>query len=164
MKLFVIFLLCLPFIEVYFFVSSIDLIGPWYSFLLSLLNICLGFYLFKLTGFIVLKNVQAQIAQAKLPTIHILKGMVRFVAAILLIIPGFFTDLIALLLLIPGLSHIFLFAIARNIDQAIKRGAIKVYHNFEQRDFRRRQSPSGEIIEVEFSEAHNKPNQNLDQN
>ncbi len=146
MKYFFLMLLCLPFIEVYVYVLSIEHLGGALSFFLSLLSIALGFYLFKFTGFYVLKKIQGDLARAKLPTIQILRGVRGFVAAVLLVIPGFFTDFLALMLFIPGLSHAVLFLVAKRIDQSIKSGAIKVYKHFEQSGPRQH----GEVIEVDF--------------
>lgn len=150
-------LLSLPFIEVYFYFKSIELIGGWYSFLLSFLNICLGFFLFKLAGFQVVRRVQSDLKNSKLPTRQILKTLIQLVAAVLLIIPGFFTDLLALFILVPGLSHLVVFVIAKKIDQAIKRGAIKVFHKFEQSELYKKTQNSSEIIEVDFQEIVEKP-------
>ncbi|CAH9014193.1 FxsA family protein [Candidatus Nitrosacidococcus sp. I8] len=103
-----IFLLGLPFIEIYLFIVIGSRIGAGATILLCLITALLGGNLVRYQGFSILRNVQSIGARGETPALEMLEGVVILISGILLIIPGFFTDFLALLGLIPNIRKLFI--------------------------------------------------------
>ena len=88
--------------------------APLTLFSLSYLPQLREFFFAKLQGLSTLKSGLINIYQNKVPFYEILSGASIAIAAMLLIIPGFMTDLIGFLLLIPFTRKILLRSIIRN--------------------------------------------------
>ena len=78
---------------------------------LIFLTAIIGIYFAKLQGIQTLKSGILNLYQNKMPIYEIMSGASIALAALLLIIPGFFTDLIGFILLIPFTRRI-LFSLA----------------------------------------------------
>ena len=66
-----------------------------------------GAYLARLQGFQVIKNIQQSLAQGILPTEDMLDGFIILCGGILLLTPGFLTDIVGIIFLFPP-SRFFL--------------------------------------------------------
>lgn len=71
-----------------------------------------GLALFRYVGFGLLRRVQAELAGGRMPTGTLLEGFVVLVAGVLLILPGFLSDVLAFLLLFAPLRRLIIAAIA----------------------------------------------------
>ena len=80
----------------------------------------LGIYFAKLQGVQTLKSGMLNLYQNKMPIYEIMSGASIAIAALLLIIPGFFTDLLGFLLLIPFTRKIILNFALKNKPQSKK--------------------------------------------
>lgn len=102
------FLLILPALEVAIFVAVAISIGFWKATLLSIATSVLGAILLKLAGQPRLRQVQSSLAGGNAHA-ETLGGTELFtvVAGLLLLIPGFLTDLLAILLLVPAIRRRF---------------------------------------------------------
>ncbi|PSJ56376.1 FxsA family protein [Kumtagia ephedrae] len=95
------FLLALPLIEIAGFVIVGSEIGVLATMALVLASCILGSILLRLQGFGVLSRIRQDVAEGRDPGRQLAHGVMILVAGILLIIPGFFTDIIGLLLFLP---------------------------------------------------------------
>lgn len=77
------------------------LIGAWTTVLLILLAATIGLLLIQKFGYKTFKTVQQQWSSGQPPGHTILKGVLLSLGAVLLIFPGFISDIIGILLLIP---------------------------------------------------------------
>ena len=77
-------------------------IGALNTIALIFFSAIIGVYFAKLQGIQTLKSGMVNLYQNRLPIYELLSGASIAIAALLLIIPGFFTDLIGFFLLIPG--------------------------------------------------------------
>ncbi len=93
--------LALPFIEIAGFVIVGQEIGVLPTLGLVILTAILGFSLLRRQGLSLLNQMKAESAAGRMPQKEIIHGTLLIFAGILLIIPGFFTDIIGLLLFIP---------------------------------------------------------------
>tara|TARA_Y100000022_G_C13135161_1_gene322294 strand:+ start:31 stop:450 length:420 start_codon:yes stop_codon:yes gene_type:complete len=91
----------IPVIEIFFLIKIGAQIGALNTLALIFLTAIIGVYIAKLQGIQTLKSGMVNLYQNKIPIYEIMSGASIAVAALLLIIPGFFTDLIGFLLLIP---------------------------------------------------------------
>ncbi len=91
----------IPAIEIFFMIKIGSKIGALNTIFLIFLTAIIGVYFAKLEGLKTLKTVILKSYQNRIPLYEMLSGASIVIAAMLLIIPGFFTDLTGFLLLIP---------------------------------------------------------------
>ena len=111
MNPFFLIFIALPALEIFLFIKIGGNIGALNTVALIFLTAIIGVYFAKLQGIQTLKSGMVNLYQNKMPFYEIMTGASIAVAALLLIIPGFFTDLIGFLLLIP-LTRKILFSIS----------------------------------------------------
>ena len=104
----ILFLIFIPLIEIYFMIKIGTVIGAFNTILATLLTASVGLYFVRLQGISTLFSAANTIRNNQEPLREIFNGFCLIIAAILLIIPGFFTDLIGALLLIPFSRNIIL--------------------------------------------------------
>ena len=108
MQFTILFLIFIPLIEIYFMIKIGTVIGAFNTILATLLTAAVGLYFVRLQGISTLFSAANTIRNNQEPLKEIFNGFCLIIAAILLIIPGFFTDLIGTLLLIPISRNIIL--------------------------------------------------------
>jgi len=101
----------LPTLEIFIMLKVGDKFGALNTVVLIFLTAVIGIYFAKLQGIQTLRSGMINVYKKKLPIYEILSGASIAIAALLLIVPGFFTDLIGFLLLIPFTRKI-IFSIA----------------------------------------------------
>lgn len=94
-------LLLAMFVEIAGFIIVGKAIGVFATLVLIILSMVLGSTLLRIEGLSLLNNVQAELRAGRSPTKELANGFIRLIAAILLIIPGFVSDVIALGLFMP---------------------------------------------------------------
>ncbi len=99
-RLFLLFTV-IPIIEVYLIIKAGQIIGPLPTVLLLLAISGAGAWLVRAQGFATLRGIQAELAQGQLPAGRLMDGAMVLAGGVLLLTPGFFTDLLGLLFLIP---------------------------------------------------------------
>ena len=107
-------ILALPIIEILLFIKIGENIGAINTILLIIFTAVVGLYFARLQGTKTIKSGFLNLYQNKLPIYEIFSGASIAVAAIFLIIPGFFTDTIGFLLLIPFTRSLILSLIVKN--------------------------------------------------
>ena len=91
----------LPALEIFLLIKIGGKIGALSTVALIFLTAIIGIYFAKLQGVQTIKSGMVNLYQNKIPVYEMMSGASIAIAALLLIIPGFFTDLIGFLLLIP---------------------------------------------------------------
>ena len=91
----------LPALELFLMIEIGGRIGALNTIGLIFLTAIIGIYFAKIQSIQTLKSGMINIYQNKLPVYELLSGASIAIAALLLIIPGFLTDLIGFFLLIP---------------------------------------------------------------
>ena len=91
----------IPAIEIFFMIKIGGKIGALNTILLIFITAIVGIYFAKLEGLKTIRSGIISSYQNKIPLYEMVSGASIAIAAILLIIPGFFTDTIGFLLLIP---------------------------------------------------------------
>ena len=103
-----------PLIEIYLFIKIGSQIGAFNTISLILLTALLGVWYARYEGFNTLRSGIAQILRNELPLYEILSGAALAMAALLLIIPGFATDLFGLILIFPLTRNLVLGKFKKN--------------------------------------------------
>ena len=94
-------ILFVPLIEIYLFIEIGGQIGAFNTILIILLTAVIGIYFVRLQGLNTLKSGVAQLYKNQIPVYEMISGAALAFAALLLIVPGFATDIIGFLLIIP---------------------------------------------------------------
>ena len=94
-------IIAIPIIEIILFIKIGENIGAINTIFLIILTAVIGVFFARLQGIKTIKSGFINIYQNKIPIYEIFSGASIAIAAIFLIIPGFFTDTIGFILLIP---------------------------------------------------------------
>ena len=95
------FLILIPAIEIYLFIKIGSQIGAITTILLIFATAIIGVYYAKFEGLNTLKSGFAQLSKNKTPAYEMISGTAIALAALLLIVPGFATDILGFLLIFP---------------------------------------------------------------
>ena len=117
-SLFLIFI-GIPAIEVFFMIKIGGKIGALNTVSLIFLTAIIGIYFAKLEGIRTIRSGAINLYQNKIPIYEIISGASIAFAALLLIIPGFFTDSIGFLLLIPFTRRIIFSLVLKNKSRPV---------------------------------------------
>lgn len=98
----VLFLL-LSLAEIAVFVRVGSAIGVWPTLALVLISAVGGLAIVRLQGLATMRRARAALGRGELPAAELFNGACLLLAGILLLTPGFLTDLVGLLLLVPPL-------------------------------------------------------------
>ena len=107
-------LVIVPIIEIYLFIKVGLYIGAFSTILLILLTAIIGIMYARYEGFNTLRSGMSQLIKNQMPVYEIISGAVLAFAALLLILPGFATDLIGLLLIFPLTRKLFFKKVSNN--------------------------------------------------
>ena len=114
-------------------------IGAFNTIMLIFLTAVIGIFYARVEGIKTIRSGLINLYQNKTPIYEILSGASIAIAAILLMIPGFMTDIIGFLLLVPFTRRIFLKIIFKNNKNE------KIYDN-------KNKTIDGEILDKEKKE------------
>lgn len=121
-RLFLLFAV-VPVIEVYLLLKVGSLIGAVPTVALLLAISMAGAWLVRHQGFELMRRIQAEMAQGRLPAAELLDGAMVLVGGILLLTPGFFTDVLGLFFLIPFtralIKQLVRFWLQRRLDRGV---------------------------------------------
>jgi UPF0716 protein FxsA len=101
-------IILIPVIEIYLFIKIGSQIGAIVTILLIFFTAIVGVYYAKYEGLNTLKSGFLQIRKNISPTYEMISGAAIAFAALLLIIPGFATDLFGFLIIFPITRNLFL--------------------------------------------------------
>ena len=91
----------IPIIEIYLFIKIGSQIGAFSTIFLVLFTAVVGIYYARYEGINTLRSGMMQIIRNQIPARELISGAAIAFAAVLLIIPGFATDLVGFLLIVP---------------------------------------------------------------
>jgi len=98
----------IPIIEIYLFIKVGSQIGAFNTISLIIITAVIGLYYAKYEGLNTLKSAVSQLVKNEIPINEIISGAALAFAALLMILPGFLTDVIGLLIIFPWTRKIFL--------------------------------------------------------
>ena len=104
----------IPLIEIYLFIKVGSEIGALNTILLIAITAIAGIWYARYEGFNTLRSGMSQLVKNELPLYEIISGAAIAFAALLLILPGFATDIIGVLLVFPVTRKIILSKYSRN--------------------------------------------------
>ncbi len=94
-------ILLVPIIEIYLFIKIGSQIGAFNTISLIFITAVIGVYYAKYEGLNTLRSAISQIIKNEIPIYEIVSGAALAFASLLLILPGFLTDIIGFLIIFP---------------------------------------------------------------
>ena len=98
---FLLLFLLVPLVEIYFMIKVGSWIGAFTTVVLVVLTAVLGAALARHQGLATLQRLQQTIGRGEAPALEMLEGGLLLVGALLLLVPGFLTDLLGFACLFP---------------------------------------------------------------
>ena len=120
MNALILFIIGIPAIEIYLMIKVGNVIGPLNTILLIFFTAITGVYFAKLAGLSTLRSGLGQIVKNEIPIYEIISGAALAFAALLLILPGFLTDIVGFLLIIPVTRKFFIKSISSKFERKKK--------------------------------------------
>ena len=105
----------IPLIEIYLMIKIGSMIGAFNTIFLIFFTAITGVYFARLAGLNAIRSGFNQLIKNEIPIYEIISGAALAFAALLLIIPGFLTDLFGFLLIIPITRKFFIRFISSNL-------------------------------------------------
>jgi len=124
-KLLILFTI-IPIIELYVLIEAGRQIGAAPTIGLIILTGIAGAYLARSQGFSLLNRIQQDLNAGKLPASELLDGAMILTGGLLLLTPGFCTDLIGFCLLTPITRGFFKVRLMSWLEKKIRQGDIKL--------------------------------------
>ena len=135
------FIIGIPIAEIYLMIKVGGVIGAFNTIFLIFFTAITGIYFAKLEGLNAIRSGFDQLIKNEIPIYEIISGATLAVAALLLIIPGFLTDLVGFLLIIPITRKFFIRSISSRFNK---------------------KKDNDDIIEGSFEENKQKDNEKID--
>ena len=117
MNVVILFIIGIPLIEIYLMIKIGSIIGAFNTIFLIFFTAVTGIYFAKLEGLNAIRSGFGQLVKNEIPIYEIISGAALAFAALLLIIPGFLTDLIGFLLIVPMTRKIFIKIISTKFNK-----------------------------------------------
>ena len=130
----IILILGIPLLEIYLFIKVGSQIGALNTILLILTSAVVGIWYARYEGFNTLRSGMSQLIKNELPLYEIVSGAAIAFAALLLILPGFATDIIGILLVFPVTRKIILSRYSKKYSNKNKNNNNKNYIEGEYED------------------------------
>jgi len=127
-------IILIPILEIYLFIKIGTQIGAFNTILLIFITAFIGVYYAKYEGLNTIRSAFTQIIKNQTPAYEIISGAAIAFAAILLIIPGFATDL---------LGFLFIFPVTRKLIFG------SISNKFKKRDTKKNNFIEGEYEDIE---------------
>ncbi len=131
--------LIVPFAEIYLLLQVGGIIGALPTIFLVVFTALLGAFLLKQQGLATFQRFQLSLAQGEVPAYEIIEGPIILLGGLLLLTPGFITDILGFICLVPSLRRkIAQYLIENHLIQAVSGG------------FQRNKAGDNNVLEGEF--------------
>ena len=107
----------IPIIEIYLFIKIGSQIGALNTIILIFMTAIIGVYYARYEGLNTLRSGMAQIIKNQIPARELFSGAAIAFAAVLLIIPGFATDIIGFMLIMPITRELILGKVNKKFEK-----------------------------------------------
>lgn len=131
----------LPIIEIALLIHVGDIIGGWNTVALVILSAFIGAYFVKREGINTLQTAQAKMQRNELPGKELVDGLMLVVAGVLLVTPGFITDIFGFLFALPGTRHLLAAQVSKHMKmRVVTTGSAGSFHQ-QQSPFEQGRNP-----------------------
>ena len=127
-------LISIPLLEIYLFIKIGSYIGAFNTVSLILITAIMGIIYARYEGFHTLRSGISQLIKNEIPVYEIISGAALAFAALLLILPGFATDLIGLILIFPPTRKLILKKFSKKYTSKNQKKKDYIDGEFEDKD------------------------------
>jgi len=156
--LFILFVV-LPILEIALLVNVGGMIGGWNTIGVVILTAFVGAYFVKREGVSTLQTAQAKMQRNEMPGKELVDGLMLVVAGILLVTPGFITDIVGFMFALPGSRHLIAAQVSKHMKMRVVMpnssagtGGFYQQPGSNQSPFTRPSNEDGDVIEGEYSD------------
>ena len=110
-----ILIISIPLLEIFLFIKVGSYIGAFNTISLIIITAFVGIFYARYEGFNTMKSGISQLMRNEIPIYEMISGAALAFAAILLILPGFATDLLGFLLIFPPTRKILVKKFSKNV-------------------------------------------------
>lgn len=103
----VLMLVVVPLAEIYVLIQVGQVIGPWWTILLLVVDSIIGGWLIRREGGRAWRALNGAIGSGRMPTREIADGALILIGGTLMLSPGFVTDAVGILLILPVTRPLF---------------------------------------------------------
>ena len=115
----ILLIILIPIVEIYLFIKIGSQIGAFTTISLIFVTAIIGVYYARYEGLNTLKSGVTQLYKNQMPLFELMSGAALAVAALLLILPGFATDLLGFLIIFPLTRKIFFQLLSRKTKNEV---------------------------------------------
>lgn len=126
-RILLVLFIVVPAIELWGIITVGKVIGGWLTVLLIILTGMIGAWLAKKQGMQVMRTLQYQLSRGEMPTLTILEGALVLVGSVLLLTPGFLSDVLGLLMLLPYTRMTFAHLLKKWLWHLISTGKVNLF-------------------------------------
>ena len=112
-------IILIPILEIYLFIKIGSQIGAFTTISLIFVTAIIGVYYARYEGLNTLRSGVSQLYKNQMPLFELMSGAALAVAALLLILPGFATDLLGFLIIFPLTRKIIFNLFAKNTKNEV---------------------------------------------
>ncbi len=127
-------IILIPVVEIYLFIKIGSQIGAFNTISLVFITAAVGLFYARYEGINTIKSGFSQLIKNELPAYEIISGAAIAFAAILLIIPGFATDIFGLLLIFPLTRKLIFGKLINKLKNKTKRNEPYIEGEFEENE------------------------------
>lgn len=120
-------LFIIPAVELFAFIYVAEAVGAPKTLLLMLFTSVIGMLMMRFEGKKVLQDSKLQMQEGKVPGRTMLDGLCIFFGGLLLILPGFITDIVGFSLVFPLTRPLYRAVLLKWIEKKMKNGSITYY-------------------------------------
>jgi len=113
--------------EIYGFDLVASRVGVGNTFLLTIVTSVIGMVMMRFEGRKVLEDSRARMNAGQVPGRNLVDGLCVFIGGILLVVPGFLTDIVGFTMVFPLTRPLYRFLILRWLERKMKDGKITIY-------------------------------------
>ena len=126
LKLFLAFTL-IPVLEIYLLIKVGTYLGAFETVMIVIVTGFLGAYLARVQGLQTMIRVKESLNRGELPAEGLLDALLIFVAGVVLLTPGFITDMTGLLVLYPQTRRLFKKWLRKKFNEWVSRHQVNVH-------------------------------------
>lgn len=122
-----ILLIVIPAVEIFGIIQMAQWVGGWNTFLLIILTGIIGAVVARFEGGKVIEDMRAQMQAGQVPGRSMIDGLCVFAGGIIMVVPGFVTDIVGFTLVFPLTRPLYRAVILKYIEKKMKDGHITFY-------------------------------------
>ncbi|MDR0266865.1 FxsA family protein [Paenibacillus sp.] len=120
-------IIILPVVEIYGFNLVASRVGGGNTFLLTIVTSAIGMLMMRFEGRKVLEDSRARMNSGQIPGRSLVDGLCVFIGGILLVIPGFVSDIIGFTMVFPLTRPLYRYLILKWLERKMKKGQFTIY-------------------------------------